>query len=138
MKSIITVFILLFSFAFLISSLQGNTLEEITSHDPWIHVDLDSGNTIATLDQEKLKLHLDIAPNVDERIASPVVIDLLQSNGMKKGFRFYKTSVMHPRLSDRYPEIKSYMGIGTSNPSHRASIVMNGEKVYGFIATEIG
>ena len=138
MKSIITVFILLFSFAFLISSLQGNTLEEITSHDPWIHVDLNSGSPLARLDHEKLRFHLDISPNVDERIVSPVVIDLLQSNGMKKGFRFYKTSVMHPRLSDRYPEIKSYMGIGTSNPSHRASIVMNGEKVYGFIATEIG
>ena len=111
MKSNIIVSRLLFSFAFLINSLQGITLEKTPSHDPWIHVDLNSGSPLARLDHEKLKFYLDIAPNVEERIASPVVIDLLQSNGIKKGFRFYKTSVMHPRLSDRYPEIKSYMGI---------------------------
>ena len=138
MNSIVQTLNRFFLSVFLLQILNGNTPGTISAYDPWSQVNSQIQNTTASLDSEKLRSSLDISPSVSDRVLSPVVLEMLQSNGEKRAFRFYETSVMHPALAERYPDIESYMGIGLDNPSQRASIVLNKNKIFGFVSTEIG
>ena len=138
MNSIVQTLNRFFLSVFLLQIINGNTPGTISAYDPWSQVNSQIQNTTASLDSEKLRSSLDISPSVSDRVLSPVVLEMLQSNGEKRAFRFYETSVMHPALSERYPDIESYMGIGLDNPSQRASIVLNKNKIFGFVSTEIG
>ena len=89
-------------------------------------------------DQDYLSSTLVQAPNVSERIPSDVLLEVPTFNGGKHAFRFFETSVMHQSLAKRYPDIKSYMGIGLENPSHRASIVIHEGGLFGLVINDEG
>ena len=76
-------------------------------------------------DHEYLGSILAQAPNVSQRIPSNTILEIPFYDGFKHAFKFFETSVMHHSLAQRYPEIKSYMGVGLDNPSDRASIVVH-------------
>jgi chitodextrinase len=48
---------------------------------------------------------------------STVIISLPNADGTLEGFKIYENSNMDPALAARYPEIKSYIGIGIDNPT---------------------
>lgn len=48
---------------------------------------------------------------------STVIISLPNADGASEQFRVYENSIMDPALAARFPEIKSYIGIGIDNPT---------------------
>ena len=86
----------------------------------------------------KLKMNLYNSPQVQERVLSDAVLNMPVRSGEKEAFRFYQTNVMPQVLADKYPEIKSFMGIGLNDPSTRASIVINNNTIHGMVISDIG
>ena len=70
---------------------------------------------------------------------NPSTIDLPFPDGKWVEFEVYETQTMAPALAGRYPEIKTYIGIGTSNPaiSVRFSITPNGFSALIFNGGEV-
>ena len=89
-------------------------------------------------DHDHLSSILAQALNVSERMPSDIILEVPTSGGEKQLFRFFETSVMHHYLAKRYPNIKSYMGIGLENPSHRASIVIFEDGLFGLVINGSG
>ena len=66
-----------------------------------------------SLNYEALKSQLSIAPSRDNQsLVSNVIIQFPNPDGTMSSYRMYEASVMHPDLAARYPDIKSYVGIG--------------------------
>ena len=111
-----------------------------------------TGNLLSTKDNKSLALNVSTwvedhdylssilaqALNVSERMPSDIILEVPASSGEKQLFRFFETSVMHHYLAKRYPNIKSYMGIGLENPSHRASIVIFEDGLFGLVINGSG
>ena len=111
-----------------------------------------TGNLLSTKDNKSLALNVSTwvedhdhlssilaqALNVSERMPSDIILEVPTSGGEKQLFRFFETSVMHHYLAKRYPNIKSYMGIGLENPSHRASIVIFEDGLFGLVINSSG
>ena len=111
-----------------------------------------TGNLLSTKDNKSLALNVSTwvedhdhlssilaqALNVSERMPSDIILEVPTSGGEKQLFRFFETSVMHHYLAKRYPNIKSYMGIGLENPSHRASIVIFEDGLFGLVINGSG
>ena len=74
------------------------------------------------LDLNQLKLILKNAPMRSENITSSVIIGIPNSDGLLESYRMMKTTVMHPDLGVKYPEIQTYIGQGINNPSHIINI----------------
>ena len=125
-------------FLLLIFSLSANNITPHYIYDPWeiSQIGEKESSTIFYIDE--LESILRSTPRVKERTPSKIVINMPLRNGEKTAFRFYETSVMHPNLVERYPMIKSYMGVGVSNPSHRASVVINNGMIMGMSMTQLG
>ena len=70
-------------------------------------------------------------PHVSEKKSSEIVLVMPTSSGQKVSFKFYQNNVIHPKLEKKYPEIQTYVGIGIDNPTHRATIVLNGDRIIG-------
>lgn len=86
-------------------------------------VQLDSkmqGPTIQLLELDVASLKESIQ-NASDRFSvdktSNVVISLPNGNGQMENFRVYENSNMASELATKYPEIKSYIGIGIDNPT---------------------
>ncbi|MCW1147982.1 reprolysin-like metallopeptidase [Flavobacterium lacisediminis] len=80
---------------------------------------------------EKQLLDLDVSAatnflrNAPERFSkqnSNVILALPNPDGTMENFKIYENSNMDPELAARYPEIKSYIGIGIDNPTASAYI----------------
>ena len=75
-------------------------------------------NHLLDLDVASLKTSIQ---NASDRFSvaktSNVVISLPNENGQMENFRVYENSNMDPELAAKYPEIKSYIGIGIDNPT---------------------
>lgn len=75
-------------------------------------------NTLLDLDIEALKATLTNSPKRSSlEKKSSVFISLPNENGQMERYSIYENSIMDPALSARYPEIKSYIGIGIDNPT---------------------
>ncbi|MDI9255924.1 reprolysin-like metallopeptidase [Flavobacterium sedimenticola] len=72
-----------------------------------------------TLDLTQLRNALSSAPQRNAR-NSNTVIAIPNENGVLENFRIYENSALAPELAARYPEIKSYIGIGIDNPTSTA------------------
>lgn len=73
------------------------------------------------LDVNALKATLANSPKRGTNMkTSNVVLSLPNANGEMETFRVFENSNMDPALAARYPEIKSYVGVGVENPSLRA------------------
>ena len=78
-------------------------------------------NRLFNLNLISLKTNLNNAParraNVKE---SNTVLSIPNADGVFESYRVYENSNMDPALAARYPEIKSYIGIGIDNPTATA------------------
>jgi chitodextrinase len=69
------------------------------------------------LDVNSLKTTLINAPERKSITSSNKIISLPNDEGTLEKFKVYENPTMDPALSDKYPEIKSYVGIGIDNPT---------------------
>jgi hypothetical protein len=65
------------------------------------------------------------SPKRDLSSKSAVIVSLPNADGEMEQFRIYENSNMDPALAARYPEIKSYIGIGINNPTLTAYFSMS-------------
>ena len=93
--------------------------------NPWTVMSTNFDNASVMVDFEQMKNSLLSSPHIDERAGSSTYLKMPSVNGDLVTYRFFETTVMAPALSSRFPTIKSYMGFGIKNPSHRASIIIN-------------
>jgi subtilisin-like proprotein convertase family protein len=99
-----------------------------------------------SLNYEALKSQLSIAPSREnESLVSNVIIQFPNANGSMSSYRMYEASVMHPDLAARYPDIKSYVGIGIEDKTANLrlsttifgmhAMVLSGNKETSYIDT---
>ncbi|MGH2667307.1 reprolysin-like metallopeptidase [Flavobacterium sp.] len=70
------------------------------------------------LEMNALKANLANAPQRGANVrTSNVFISLPDADGKSEKFRVYENSIMDPALATRYPDIKSYIGIGVDSPT---------------------
>ena len=62
------------------------------------------------------------APDRFSNQRSSIILSLPNADGSMERFRIYENSNMEPELAARYPEIKSYIGIGIDSPTASAYI----------------
>ena len=86
-----------------------------------------------TNNQDELRSILDQSPDVVDRLQSDILLEVPTYDGSNEVFRFYETEVMQESLSKRFSNIKSYMGVGINNPSHRSSIVIHSSGIFGLV-----
>jgi len=71
-----------------------------------------------TLNLDQLRTVLANAPQrFSEARSNGITLSIPNENGVLESFRVYENSVLDPALAARYPEIKSYIGIGIDNPT---------------------
>ena len=98
------------------------------------------------LNFEGLKNQLLQAPSRDvEGLVSNVIIQFPNPDGTMSNYRMYEASVMHPDLASRYPDIKSYVGIGVEDKTANLRVsttifgmhamVLSGKKETAYIDT---
>jgi hypothetical protein len=71
------------------------------------------------VDFSQLQNYLSTFPSeesVKNNSASPVVMTLINPKGEKEDFLVMESSIMAPELAQRYPEIKTFIGQGISDP----------------------
>ena len=74
--------------------------------------------TLLDLDINVLKATLVSSPERGANMkTSNVVLTLPNADGQMENFKVFENSNMDPALAARYPEIKSYIGIGIDNPT---------------------
>ncbi len=131
-----SLFFIIFSSLSLI--IHANEIFSYAIQDPWNFLDVDSQNSKLNVDVDELKRLLINAPKVYERRSSSAYMEMPSMNGEKSTFSFFETDILPQSLKNRYPMIKSYMGVGLDNPSQRASVVTNNNTLYGMIINEQG
>ena len=70
-----------------------------------------------TLNVKGLKNALVNSPMRNAAAKSQIIVSIPNGDGVMENFRVYESSNMDPALAARYPEIKSYIGIGVENPA---------------------
>ena len=121
-------------YAILVSSqISGETANQ----DFWSLKETNKDGASYRLEFESLIEVLNFAPKTSERIISKSILAMPTSNGQKHSFKFYQNTVMHPNLEKKYPNIKTYVGVGIENPTHRATIVLNGDRIIGSVESHI-
>jgi chitodextrinase len=101
-------------------------------------------NQLFNLNLEGLRTVLAEAPQRSASARrSQVVISIPNESGVLERFRVYENSSFAPALAARFPEIKSYVGIGIDNPTSTAhfsvsplgfkSMTLNSDKAAVFI-----
>ena len=106
--------------------------------NPWTVMSTNFDNASVMVDFEQMKHSLLSSPHIDERVGSSTYLKMPSVNGDLVTYRFFETTVMAPALSSRFPTIKSYMGFGIKNPSHRASIIINNNILIGMTISGTG
>ncbi|WP_293891420.1 reprolysin-like metallopeptidase [Flavobacterium sp.] len=78
-------------------------------------------NKLFSLNLISLKSNLNNAPDRKANVKqSNTVLSIPNADGVLERFSVYENSNMDPALAARYPEIKSYIGIGIDNPTATA------------------
>ncbi|MGC4040729.1 MAG: M12 family metallo-peptidase [Flavobacterium sp.] len=77
-------------------------------------------NHLFNLSLAGLKSNLTGAPQRMANVKSNTIIALPDAEGKLENYRVYDNPSMDPALAARYPEIKSYIGIGIDNPAATA------------------
>ncbi|MFZ4106382.1 reprolysin-like metallopeptidase, partial [Flavobacterium sp.] len=73
-------------------------------------------NNLLDLDIVSLKLYLSNSPQRSSSSnSSNIILTLPNADGQMDNFKVYENSNMDPELAARYPEIKSYIGIGVDD-----------------------
>ena len=93
-------------------------------------IPLDSGtqlseNKLYDLNLVNLKSNLNNAPARTALSKSNKILSIPNVDGVLERFSIYENSTMEPALAARFPEIKSYIGIGIDNPTATAFFSMS-------------
>lgn len=92
-------------------------------------------NTLVTryevyqLNFEGLKDALSNAVHRDSGLNSTLIISFPNANGSLTDYRVYEAPIMHPELSERHPNIKSYVGVGLQD---RTATIRFSTTIFGF------
>lgn len=95
------------------------------------------------LNVDLIKQELAKSPNRFSRSNSATIISLPNAEGTLEKFRVYENSNLDPALQAKYPQIRSYIGIGIDNPTATAyfslsplgfkAMTLNSDKSASFI-----
>ena len=77
-------------------------------------------NKLFDLNISSLKTSLINSPARSANTKSNTILAIPNADGILENFSIYENSNMDPALAARYPEIKSYIGIGIDNPTATA------------------
>ena len=93
---------------------------------------------VFSLDFKSLKADFKSASKRDQnnKLASTLVLDFPLDNGTTESFLIEKTSVLHPDLEAKYPEIQSFYGVSKKNPLNKIYISISPEGFTGVITGE--
>ena len=83
-------------------------------------------------------ISLEQAPLLSSNVTSNNKLSLPTPNGDMKEFYIYQSPVMPLLLSEKFPNIKTFTGVGIDNPSDRASIAINGSSIRAMILSVEG
>jgi len=84
---------------------------------------------VFALDFEALKNNLNTAVSRESGMESELIIDFPDANGELQRYKIYEAPVMHPELSAKHPDIKSYIGIGLDD---RTATIRFSTTIFGF------
>ena len=82
-------------------------------------------NHLFELNVNSLKASLLNAPKRMTNGQSGKIISIPNSDGVLERYKVYENSIMEAGLADRYPEIKSYIGIGIDHPTSTAYLAFH-------------
>ncbi len=77
-------------------------------------------NHLFELNLSSLRTSLTSAPNRTANSKSNTILAIPNADGVLENYRIFDNPSMDPALAARYPEIKSYVGIGIDNPAATA------------------
>lgn len=77
-------------------------------------------NNLFDLNLVGLRSNLRTAPARMANVKSTTILSIPNAEGVLERYSIYENSTMDPALAARYPEIKSYIGIGIDNPTATA------------------
>jgi len=109
------------------------TFAEVQSEDFWTFIEKTNDGSKYHLNFSGLEDRLKQTPHVSEKKSSEVILMMPNSFGEKRTYKFYENTVIHSNLEKKYPYIKTFVGIGVENPSHRSTIVLNNGRIVGSI-----
>lgn len=84
---------------------------------------------VFSLDPEALKSALSTATDRESGIESELILSFPNANGQLQDYKIYEAPVMHKELSDKHPDIKSYVGIGIDD---KTAIIRFSTTIFGF------
>lgn len=110
---------------FIFVSYSQNAFWRETSNDRLVAIPksdrdaMPSEYKLFSLDYNAFKAQLQFAPSRENSafITSNVIIQFPNADGIIEYYRIYEASVMHPDLASKYPDIKSYVGKGITDPT---------------------
>ncbi|MDO8316346.1 MAG: M12 family metallo-peptidase, partial [Flavobacterium sp.] len=93
---------------------------------------------VFSLDFKSLKTNFKSASKRDtnNKLVTTLLLDFPLDNGTTESFMIEKTSVLHPDLEAKYPEIQSFYGVSKKNPLNKIYISMSPEGFTGVITGE--
>jgi|GEM_PF-2033509 len=91
-----------------------------------------------SLDFEGLKATLRNAPKDPASATARVLLAVPMPDGGSADFLVYETAVMHPDLAARYPDIHTYAGSSTSDPTANGRFDIGPRGFHGMILSERG
>lgn len=106
-----------------------------TTHEKVAHLEkTDRGSEVTRsevfhLNFSQLKATLATAPNRDLGITSELILTFPSANGELHNYSVYEAPVMHKELSDKYQDIKSYVGIGVKD---KTNMIRFSTTLFGF------
>ncbi|WP_426061864.1 reprolysin-like metallopeptidase [Hymenobacter sp. B1770] len=91
-----------------------------------------------TLDVAAMRAALALAPAEVQAGAAPLVLALPLPDGTTRRFALRQTLVMAPALAARFPEIKTYAGVGLDDPSASVRLDMTLQGFHAQVLTASG
>ena len=86
-------------------------------------------NDQVVLESGKILQVLSECPPMKLNANSNIIISMPSLKGSIKKFRMFYSPVMPPSLIKKYPEIRTYTGIGLENPNEWASVTVGKDKI---------
>ena len=94
--------------------------------------------TQAVLKKDDLSAALHMSPLLEPGARSNIVVAFPTPEGKTKDFRMFYSPVMPTSLTQKYPDIKTYTGIGLDNPSERVSVTTSNSGIKAMIMSSKG
>jgi hypothetical protein len=92
----------------------------------------------AALKKDDLSAALHISPLLEPGARSNIVVAFPTPEGKAKDFRMFYSPVMPTNLTQKYPDIKTYTGIGLDSPSERVSVTTSNSGIKAMIMSSKG